>query len=201
MLLDPLNAVREDLEDNDIIPDVIPADPPFHPKTLLVVTFPTGQEALLGNTLTKMDTADEPTIAFTPMQVPDVTDEPTFTLVMTDPDAPSRENPKFSQWRHWVVTGVKPPPASEAVETGNFVAHLTKPVVTPYCPPSPPAGSGKHRYVLLLFQEPNADFSVPANAPERDNKFVNRRNWDVARFAKKYGLKPVGVNYFYVVGE
>jgi hypothetical protein len=102
MLLDPLNAVTEDLKNNGIIPDVIPVDPPFHPKALLVVTFPTNQEALLGNTLTKTDTADEPTVMFTP--VPDVTDEATYTLVMTDPDAPSRANPKFREWRHWVVS-------------------------------------------------------------------------------------------------
>jgi len=102
-LLDPLNTVRIALADAGIIPDVIPAVPPFLPKALLVVTFPTGQEALLGNTLTKKDTADEPTVAFTPMQVLDMTDEPTYTLVMTDPDAPSRHDPKFAQWRHWVV--------------------------------------------------------------------------------------------------
>jgi hypothetical protein len=102
-LLDPLTAVRTALTDAGVIPDVIPADPPFIPKALLVVTFPTGQEALLGNTLTKADAADEPTVAFTPMQVPDVS-EPTYTLVMTDPDAPSRKDPKFGQWRHWVVS-------------------------------------------------------------------------------------------------
>lgn len=103
-LLDPLTAVKMALTDAGVIPDVIPANPPFFPKALLVVTFPTSQEALLGNTLTKTDSADEPTIAFTPMQVPDVTDELTYTLVMTDPDAPSRVDPKFGQWRHWVVS-------------------------------------------------------------------------------------------------
>ncbi|KAG2137946.1 PEBP-like protein [Suillus clintonianus] len=200
MLLDPLNAVREDIKGNGIIPDVIPVDPPFHPKALLVVTFPTGQEALLGNTLTKTDTDDEPTVAFTPMQVPDVADEPTYTLVMTDPDAPSRVNPKFREWRHWVVTGVKAPPTS-VIETGNLAAQLTKPAVTPYYPPTPPPGTGKHRYVLLLYQEPNVDFSIPENAQERKNEPANRKNWNAAGFAEKYGLKLVGVNYFVVVGE
>ncbi|KAG2367135.1 phosphatidylethanolamine-binding protein [Suillus spraguei] len=198
MLLNPLDAVREDLKDNDIIPDVIPADPPFHPKALLVVTFPNGQEALLGNTLTKTDTADEPTVVFTP--VPDINDEATYTLVMTDPDAPSRENPKFREWRHWVVTGVKAPTTS-AIESDNLVAQLTKSAVTPYHPPAPPPGTGKHRYVILLYQEPSADFSIPADAPERKNEPANRKNWKAAGFADKYGLKLVGVNYFVVVGE
>ena len=26
-----------------------------------------------------------------------------YTMVMTDPDAPSRQDPKMGQWRHWVV--------------------------------------------------------------------------------------------------
>ncbi|KAG2126081.1 phosphatidylethanolamine-binding protein [Suillus cothurnatus] len=198
MLLDPLNAVTEDLKNNGIIPDVIPVDPPFHPKALLVVTFPTNQEALLGNTLTKTDTADEPTVMFTP--VPDVTDEATYTLVMTDPDAPSRANPKFREWRHWVVTGVKAPPTS-AVEENDIAAQLTKPAVTPYYPPAPPPGTEKHRYVILLYQEPNADFSIPADASERKNEPANRKNWNAAEFADKHGLKLVGVNYFVVVGE
>ncbi|OJA12358.1 hypothetical protein AZE42_04330 [Rhizopogon vesiculosus] len=188
-LLDPLNAVRNALTDAGVIPDVIPADPPFIPKALLVVTFPTCQEALLGNTLTKSDTADEPTVAFTPMQVPDVTEEPTYTLVMTDPDAPSRKDPKFGQWRHWVTTGVKAPPLS-TFETGNLAAQLTKSAVTPYQPPAPPRGTGPHRYVLLLYQEPSSDFSIPAAAPERKNGPADRKNWNAAKFADKYELKP-----------
>ncbi|KAG1730387.1 phosphatidylethanolamine-binding protein [Suillus paluster] len=188
MLLDPLSAVRQDIEDKDLIPDVIPADPSFDPKDLLVVTFPTGQEALLGNTLTETDTADEPTVAFIPVQVPAVNGESTYTLVMTDPDAPSKADPRYAQFRHWVVTGVKVTPA----------AQLTTPAVTPYYPPTPPAGSGKHRYVVLLYQEPNAGFSIPADAPERDNESKNRMKWNAAKFAEQYGLKLVGVNYFYV---
>ena len=27
-----------------------------------------------------------------------------YTLVMTDPDAPSRDDPKFGPFRHWVVS-------------------------------------------------------------------------------------------------
>ncbi|KAJ8588360.1 PEBP-like protein [Rhizopogon salebrosus TDB-379] len=198
-LLDPLTAVRTALTDAGVIPDVIPADPPFIPKALLVVTFPTGQEALLGNTLTKADAADEPTVAFTPMQVPDVS-EPTYTLVMTDPDAPSRKDPKFGQWRHWVTTGVKAPPIS-TFETGDLAAQLTKPAVTPYYPPAPPKGTGPHRYVFLLYQEPSSDFSIPANAPERKTEPADRRNWNAAKFADEYGLKLVAVNFFYVNGE
>jgi hypothetical protein len=29
-----------------------------------------------------------------------------YTLVMSDPDAPSRSNPKMREWRHWVVGNI-----------------------------------------------------------------------------------------------
>jgi phosphatidylethanolamine-binding protein (PEBP) family uncharacterized protein len=37
-------------------------------------------------------------------------------------------------------------PSTSAVEMDNLAAQLTKPAVTPYYPPSPPPGSGEHRY-------------------------------------------------------
>ena len=29
-----------------------------------------------------------------------------YTLIMTDPDAPSRENPKMREWHHWLVVNI-----------------------------------------------------------------------------------------------
>jgi hypothetical protein len=55
--------------------------------------------------------------------------------------------------------------------------------------------------VLLLYQEPSADFSIPADAPERKNEPADRKNWNAAKFADKYRLKLVAVNFFYVTGD
>jgi phosphatidylethanolamine-binding protein (PEBP) family uncharacterized protein len=38
------------------------------------------------------------------MQMPDVANETTYTLVMTDPDAPCKKKPEFTEWWHWVVS-------------------------------------------------------------------------------------------------
>ncbi|KAH7918164.1 PEBP-like protein [Leucogyrophana mollusca] len=210
MPLDPLSAVTTALEEAHIIPDVIPESLDFHPSSLLVVSWPSadansadavdppnGAEALLGNTLTKAQTKGEPTVAFAPMQTPD--GNSSHTLVMTDPDAPSRGDPKWAQWRHWVVSGIKAPPAT-AFETGNLAAKLTKPASTPYVGPAPPAGTGPHRYALLLFEEPSPDFAIPADVVECQAGVDRRPKWDAAKFAEAYGLKLVGVNFFYVVG-
>ena len=103
-LLDPLGAVTIAIQQAGIIPDVIPDRTSFTPEALLVMKWPTGKEAMLGNMLTKIDTADEPSVLFTPMQSFAAATDVGYTLVMTDPDAPSRSDPKMGQWRHWVVS-------------------------------------------------------------------------------------------------
>lgn len=72
------------------------------------------------------ETREEPSVVIMPMGVPREQAESTgeveggvkegkgrgystkedvsYTLVMTDPDAPSRDDPKFGPFRHWVVS-------------------------------------------------------------------------------------------------
>lgn len=81
---------------------------------------------LLGSKLTVEETKEEPSVVIMPMGVPREQAESTgevgggvkegkgrgystkedvsYTLVMTDPDAPSRDDPKFGAFRHWVVS-------------------------------------------------------------------------------------------------
>lgn len=101
-MIDSFGEVEHALIEADIIPEVVPSR--FGPEALLVVSWPTGKEATLGNTLTALDTALAPSISFTPMITQAPYDEVSYTLVMTDPDAPSRKNPRLAQWRHWVVS-------------------------------------------------------------------------------------------------
>jgi hypothetical protein len=104
---DPLEFVSKSLHKSQIIPDVIPSSENFYPSLLFSVLYPANPERfVIGAELPRGDTLDEPDIVFTPMQFPDERSrkgEVTYTLVMTDPDAPSREDPKFAQFRHWVV--------------------------------------------------------------------------------------------------
>ena len=83
------------------------------PGTYTIV-YPTGREVATGNTLLREDTLDEPDVVITPMNLPfanadstgegdDLVKEVSYTLVLTDPDAPSKADPKYRQFRHWVV--------------------------------------------------------------------------------------------------
>ena len=215
-LIDPLSAVAAAIQEAGISPDVIP-DKTFIPEALVVVKWPTGKEAMLGNTLTTVDTADEPAVSFTPMQSFAAATDVGYTLVMTDPDAPSRADPKMGQWRHWVVTGLKAP-ALTGLDTGDLSARVTRGATTPYYPPAPPRGTGLHRYgayvgalraigvlmcmrVFLLYQEPSVGFGIPSDALECKSGARDRAKWNAAGFAKRYGLKLVGVNYVVVKGD
>lgn len=109
-LVDPLSALASSLRKHDIIPNVIPSS--FHPSVLFTVRWPNNKESTFDTELTKEDTVQEPQVLVTPMVVPDSADDlvsgdattkVTYTLVMTDPDAPSRADPKYRQFRHWVV--------------------------------------------------------------------------------------------------
>lgn len=51
---------------------------------------------------------------------------PQLTLALTDPDAPSRDDPQWSQVCHWLATGIK------LTSTGmvHYVKHLDE--IVPY---------------------------------------------------------------------
>ena len=92
-----------------------------------------------------------------------------YTLMMIDPDAPNRTHPVSRSWVHWLVTNI-----------GD--ADVTKgEIIMDYNPPSPPAGTGEHRYVFLLFKQ---DGRVTAGnvGPERGkfdvNKFVKKNKFE-----------------------
>ncbi|KAH8096903.1 PEBP-like protein [Cristinia sonorae] len=201
---DPLSSVISSLQHDKIIPDVIPTD--FNPTMLFSIVWPNRSEAMLGNELTVESTAEEPTIDFTPMNMPveqadslSSGDEVSYTLVMLDPDAPYRKDPIYRSFRHWVITGLKSP-ADTASKTSNLTALKSKPATTPYRPPGPRPNSGVHRYTFLLFQEP-PNLVIPESAPEHGAALEERRSWDPIKFANQYGLKLVGANYFLVRSE
>lgn len=62
---------------------------------------------------------------------------------MTDPDAISRTMHIFREVRHWLVMNIP----ESSVENGN--------VVTEYAGSGPPVGTGLHRYIFLVYKQPN----------------------------------------------
>ncbi|KAA8542793.1 hypothetical protein F0562_023945 [Nyssa sinensis] len=99
-----------------------------------------------------------------------------FTLVMTDPDAPSPSEPSMREWVHWIVTDI---PGNTSPTRGREIL--------PYMGPRPPVGI--HRYILVLFHQ-----KTPLGLVEPP---VSRSNFNTRAFAQQLDLGlPVATVYF-----
>ena len=86
----------------------------------------------------------------------------------SDPDAPSRKDPKFREWHHWSVVNIP----GDNVAKGETVAE--------YIGAGPPKGTGLHRYVFLVFRqkgkieykEPHLTRSVSKNGTNSISKVL-----------------------------
>ncbi|KAI0077541.1 PEBP-like protein [Panus rudis PR-1116 ss-1] len=200
--LDPVASVTASLKREKLIPEILPES--FTPSILFSIGFPSsGKEVILGNEFNVDETQDEPEINFTPLNMPveqaDSDDEISYTLAMVDPDAPTRAEPIYRSFRHWLITGLKFP-RDTASTTSDLTALKTRAAITPYRPPGPRPASGTHRYTFLLFQEPSGStpFTIPEGSPEYGAALEERRSWDAVKFGEKYGLKLVGANYLLI---
>ncbi|XP_037815091.1 phosphatidylethanolamine-binding protein homolog F40A3.3-like [Lucilia sericata] len=81
---------------HQIIPDVIA----IPPTELLKVTYPNGVIVDKGNKLTPTQVKETPTVEWTHES------NQFYTLTFTDPDAPSRKNPQFREYQHWIVVNI-----------------------------------------------------------------------------------------------
>ncbi|KAF3820715.1 hypothetical protein GH733_005260 [Mirounga leonina] len=115
-----------------------------------------------------------------------------YTLVLTDPDAPSRKDPKYRQvearlgtlghpertweWHHFLVVNMK----------GNNISSGT--VLSDYVGSGPPKGTGLHRYVWLVYEQ---NGPLKCDEPILSNRSGDHRGkFKVASFRKKYELGP-----------
>lgn len=67
--------------------------------------------------------------------------EKLYTLIMSDPDAPSRAEPKFREFFHWGVINIPGSDISAGREIVGFIGS------------GPPRGTGLHRYVFVVYEQ------------------------------------------------
>lgn len=140
--------------------------------------YPSGAEVTNGNELTPTQVKDIPTHILWPTE-----EGALYALCMTDPDAPSRVNPKYREWHHWLVGNIR----GNDVSGGKTLSH--------YVGSGPPKGTGLHRYVFLVFKQPselNFDEKILSNRSGE-----GRGNFSIRNFAKKYNLgNPIAGNFY-----
>ncbi|KAF2836342.1 phosphatidylethanolamine-binding protein [Patellaria atrata CBS 101060] len=174
--------VISELEKAEIIPTVIDT---FIPRLTLNISWPSNETAHLGNTISPDDTQDKPNITLYDPSDLASSSSITYTVTLTDPDAPSRDDPEWSEMCHWIATNVKVSSSALSVDE-----------IMEYKPPGPPPKTGKHRYVFIAF--------APANGTSDElhlSKPEDRQHWGyeydgrrvgVRKWAAENGLVPVG---------
>ncbi|XP_072122605.1 phosphatidylethanolamine-binding protein 4 [Mobula birostris] len=107
-----------------------------------------------------------------------------YVLIMVDPDAPSKSNPVFRHWRHWLVTNI----CGSDLLDGNAKGM----VLSEYRPPTPPSGTGYHRYQFFLYEQPD-DAVITLNEHEKKSFGY----WNLKSFITRSNLgKPVASTQF-----
>ncbi|XP_046659732.1 protein D1-like isoform X1 [Homalodisca vitripennis] len=159
---------------HSIVPDLLDD---LQWSDILEISYDSGVKADLGNELTPTQVKNQPQVNYTA--------KPTdlYMLAMVDPDAPSRTDPKFRSFKHWLVGNIQ----GSDISTGEVLAE--------YVGSGPPQGTGLHRYVFLLFKQPGKlEFDEP-RVPKTSAD--NRRSFSIQDFAKKYKLgSPVAINLY-----
>ena len=100
--------VQKRLREDEIIPDVLQKLPDVD---LLKVSFSKDLRVDLGNILTPTQVKEQPKVEY------DADPNEFYTLLMTDPDAPSRMEPTLREFRHWLVVNI---PGND-IENGETV--------------------------------------------------------------------------------
>ncbi|RDW58403.1 hypothetical protein BP5796_12333 [Coleophoma crateriformis] len=119
----------------------------------------------------------------------------TYIVISIDLDAPFPAFSVLGPILHWNQPGLKPQPAADG--TTHLVADNV-PFIADYSGPGPPPPSRPHRYVFLLYEQPEgfdvAGFAPPGGAKVRLGKRVR---YDLKAFEVAAKLGPVvACNYF-----
>ncbi|KAM0321804.1 hypothetical protein ACHAQA_009901 [Verticillium albo-atrum] len=181
-----------------IVPDVLAA---FNPTVSFYVGYNTadGHGAALITPSTELSTAE----AVAPQEfsvegianAENITDSSRFIIVLVGPDAPTRDNPTNRSIRHYLAGNFTVGTAASTIlSTASTLTNSSTPF-TSYGAPAPAAGSGVHRYIYLLYVQPEGLNSAGFETVGLDAD--DRQTFDLAQFRTQAGLGPaIGGTYF-----
>lgn len=120
-----------------------------------------------------------------------VTGSGLFTLLLIDIDAPNPQDPSHAPFLHYIVSDLA---QNELSQGGNTRQESV--AVVPYYSVSPPAG--KHRYVAMLFRQPEQKHAPTSDQEAQDKQLsAQRSKFDVAAYAKDHKLVLAETSDFY----
>ncbi|KAJ9096482.1 hypothetical protein QFC20_006425 [Naganishia adeliensis] len=181
-----LAGVKANFEQAQLVPQFLPT---FNPSALLNVSFG-GDNVLPGTPLAATAVSSMPTL--TVVSGSNFSEEATsmFTVAMVDADIVGTDE-SGNQTRHWLANNVMLTDDEDDVHGLNY----TTAPITNYAGPGPAEGSGAHRYVLLLIEQPST-FTAPADLSEPNTPLGT---FNFQNYLTSTGLGPiVAANYITV---
>ncbi|XP_055714901.1 protein D3-like [Phlebotomus papatasi] len=158
----------------EVVPDVLSSAP----ENPIEVKYPSGVEVNYGNELTPTDVKDIPYVTWK------AEPEAFYTLILTDPDAPSRSEPAFREFKHWVVGNIPGNKVTEGVTIAEYIGS------------GPPKGTGLHRYVFLIYKQPSGKVDFSAEKKTSNRSRAGRPSFKASKFAEKYSMQLLAGNLF-----
>lgn len=188
-----VSSIHDALKYSSVIPDVLDE---FEATYSISIKYPKSHESVqLGNDIPVKSVSSRPAFEFHSISAEGGTHGPShksFTLILTDPDAKSRDNPKWSEMCHWIMTNLTAP------VTGATGVSM-KSELLEYLPPTPPPKTGKHRYVFVLLEgQQGQALSAPT---DRKHWGYGKKRHGVRDWAKENELSVVGANFFFTEDE
>jgi hypothetical protein len=142
-----LEGIKAHFKNAQLVPVPIPV---FEPTAILAANFEGLGSITPGQVVTKEQVATMPELTLTPANST-VTFNGNYTVAMIDPGAVGSDQ-SGGQNRHWLVNG--------ATVTSGKLAFDGAITITEYAGPAPPAGSGPHRYTIVVYAQ-GSSFTPP----------------------------------------
>ncbi|KAI5900023.1 PEBP-like protein [Schizophyllum commune H4-8] len=138
-------AIKAHFSNAGLVPALLET---FEPQGTLTLNFDGVGDIQPGQALSKDQVASAPTLTVATSNSSATSGS--FTVAMVDADIVGADDSQVT--RHWLVN-------SDTIQD-NKVDHSSANTITDYAGPGPAEGSGAHRYVVLVYSQPE-DFSPP----------------------------------------
>jgi len=176
-----IEAIEAHFSNAGLVPSLLAT---FSPTAILSVSFDGVGAVAPGTPLTQAQVKPQPSLSLTSANSSAFAGK--YTLAMVDA-GPVGSDESQGQTRHMLINGV--------TVTGSNISTTGGTAVTAYAGPAPPAGSGPHRYVILVYTQPDS-FTPPANLTQAG---VPVSVFNFPDYVKTTNLGPlVAANYFTV---
>ena len=174
----------------------------FNVKFLINPFWPeTHKRVELGNRLSPDDLDLIPDLELSlPLELLNEDAKIRYTLVLSDPDALSHDNPVKAQMCHWIVTNITLPDL--VATTSGYLLHLQPTLASEsesgivqlksYLPPAPPPRTGYHRYVFAFLKSAAHDSELPKAPQERPHWGYGKNGAGIREWTGDNNLTVIG---------